>query len=464
MSEWMKTAEEDIRSLLTRQLAMFTTGETEGAQSVSDMSSRPWAPRPARPPAPAYKQISGGSGEPNVNRFRSAFLDRQYRREQSLLGYSDMQGRLLERLAALLREPRGRTVSDLLDQFWRSWKALTHDHGQVACTHVLEQGHRLTRAFRVLTRALRELAAGIDRDIDSRTSLVNEFAARVADLNRRIADSEAGGQAAPWLREKRSRTLDELARLCHVEIEETYTGAMNVRIGDTELVHATEYRRLSTTCGPPDAGGRPYVIWEYSGRAVPFSGGELEGLVLARDGWLPEIEAALDALVHRMVTQVNALHRRGVTAGGHPGVDFFDPQGLTARSVQLHGWTADKTGERVVVGRTCGQGDKEVAQALAGLADRAAMPDGRSTLGDFYESVASTIASRGAAAQDMAETQRMLVKQLANHRQSVSGTSLDLERHEMIKLQHASLAAARVMKTMDDALNTVADGMGIVDR
>ena len=67
-------------------------------------------------------------------------------------------------------------------------------------------------------------------------------------------------------------------------------------------------------------------------------------------------------------------------------------------------------------------------------------------------------------ANDVTETQTMLVEQLENHRQSVMGTSLDEELVNMIKFQHAYEAAARVITTMDEAIDTVINGMGIVGR
>jgi flagellar hook-associated protein 1 FlgK len=57
-----------------------------------------------------------------------------------------------------------------------------------------------------------------------------------------------------------------------------------------------------------------------------------------------------------------------------------------------------------------------------------------------------------------------MVQQVDNMRQSVQGVSLDEEMANMIKYQHAYDAAARVITTMDQALDTVINGMGIVGR
>lgn len=214
----------------------------------------------------------------------------------------------------------------------------------------------------------------------------------------------------------------------------------------------------------PPCRRRPDIVWEYSGRCVQFSGGEAGGLARALKTWLPKTRSGLDALAKCLVTEANSLHRRGAAESGLPEADFFDSSGLTTRSVQLLRRATDNSGERIAVGRTAGEGDADFARALAGLAERAVMPDGRSTLRDHYDALASAIRMRGAKARDVREAQSMLLKQLANRRQSAPGISLDVEFANMLKWKYASEAAARVITTMDEALNTVVNGMGIVGR
>ena len=92
------------------------------------------------------------------------------------------------------------------------------------------------------------------------------------------------------------------------------------------------------------------------------------------------------------------------------------------------------------------------------------MPDGRSTLNGYYASVIGTIGGRSREAKEVTATQTLLVRTLENQRQSVMGTSLDEELANMIKFQHAYEAAARVITTMDEAIGTIIQRMGVVGR
>jgi len=67
-------------------------------------------------------------------------------------------------------------------------------------------------------------------------------------------------------------------------------------------------------------------------------------------------------------------------------------------------------------------------------------------------------------AKTLKSNYELLTQQVDNFRQSVQGVSLDEEMTQMIKYQHAYDAAARVITTMDEALGTVIQGMGVVGR
>jgi flagellar hook-associated protein FlgK len=86
------------------------------------------------------------------------------------------------------------------------------------------------------------------------------------------------------------------------------------------------------------------------------------------------------------------------------------------------------------------------------------------TVDDFWSAMVSEIGVKSQEAERMVLNQETLITELENKRQSVSGVSLDEEMTNMIKFQHGFNAASRFITTIDEALNTIINSMGLVGR
>ena len=155
------------------------------------------------------------------------------------------------------------------------------------------------------------------------------------------------------------------------------------------------------------------------------------------------------------------IHR---TAAGRTGNSFFDPLYVTADRIQLRALAADNPQQNIVAGRTTAESDTEIAQASADLVETPAMLDGRTTLNGYWDSVVATTGMRSMEPAEVTETQTLLARQLESQRRSVMGVSLDEELANTIKYQDAYKSAARVITTMDEAIDTMIHGTGIVGR
>ena len=86
------------------------------------------------------------------------------------------------------------------------------------------------------------------------------------------------------------------------------------------------------------------------------------------------------------------------------------------------------------------------------------------TVTDFYAGLVGKIGTASSQATEMAGNQQLVVDQVTSQVSQVSGVSLDEEATDMIKFQHAYQASARVITAMDEMLNTLINGMGLVGR
>ena len=104
-------------------------------------------------------------------------------------------------------------------------------------------------------------------------------------------------------------------------------------------------------------------------------------------------------------------------------------------------------------------GDNSTALAMAQLREGLLMQGGTATFDGFLASTIGVIGSRTQAATRLNESQQLVTTTVDNRRQEVSGVSLDEEMADLIQLQHMFEASARVIRVVDELLDTVVNGI-----
>ncbi|MFA7621085.1 MAG: flagellar basal body rod C-terminal domain-containing protein, partial [Aminobacteriaceae bacterium] len=82
----------------------------------------------------------------------------------------------------------------------------------------------------------------------------------------------------------------------------------------------------------------------------------------------------------------------------------------------------------------------------------------------FYEAFIASLGSQAQRSETMLKNQNTLLTQIDNQRQSVMGVNIDEEMMDIIKFQQAFNAISRYITTIDEMLDRIINGMGIVGR
>ncbi|MFQ5427621.1 MAG: flagellar hook-associated protein FlgK [Thermodesulfobacteriota bacterium] len=98
-------------------------------------------------------------------------------------------------------------------------------------------------------------------------------------------------------------------------------------------------------------------------------------------------------------------------------------------------------------------GDNTNALALSGLRDKPLVQG--STFASFYQGLVSDTGTRANDAENNASVKESVLAQIQIQRDSVSGVSMDEEAIDMIKLQKAFEASARLLSTVSEMFNTL---------
>jgi len=78
-----------------------------------------------------------------------------------------------------------------------------------------------------------------------------------------------------------------------------------------------------------------------------------------------------------------------------------------------------------------------------------------STVSDYYNALVSRIGMKSQEVEFLRSSQEKVVTGLQNTLDSISGVSLDEEMTNLMEYQHAYEAAAKMVKTVDELIQTV---------
>ena len=463
MAGLFSAIESGKRALLTSQTVLRTIGQNIANVNTPGFRRQRVSIAATHPEAIAQGVLGTGVEVTDIRQARDLFLGQQERDATKSLGQWSYKEKALSELESIFNEPQDSSMSQMLTEFWDSWSELATNSDSLSNRKaVVATANRLLSEFHQLSKKMTDLRDSADSEVTTIVSDVNKMTGQVARLNQQIAQLELGGDSANDLRDERDKIIQDLAELIDVRTIGKPDGTTSVLMGAMTIVDGPQAMAISIKTDHDTGLATSSLVWSGTDIRLTNLGGKLAGLVETRDELVPAQLESLDELAQTIATQVNALHRSGYGMDGSTNVAFFDPTRLTAATIQLSS-EVSLDSSRVAASSTV-TGDNNVALAMSELRDAKMMSGGQSTLSDFYGSMVSTAGLQAKEASTTSSNYELLKQQISDARQSVEGVNLDEEMTNLVKYQHAYDASARVITAMDQALDTVIAGMGIVGR
>ncbi len=476
-----------FRALQTMQMAIQTTGHntanaaTPGysRQRVIFSTSTPYT-IPTHYRDMAAGQVGTGVTASAIRRYRSEFLDTQIRQQTwSLKGWETRQN-VLQQVEVVLNEPSDTGISAHLGNFFSAWQDLAATPDSMAArAYVAETAAEFSGTLRQAYGQLDALRSDLNDRLEMQVTSINDLAHRIADLNESIAHVESLGQQPNDLRDERDAVLKELSGMLNVTIGETDSGSYWVSTGGRMLVADRSVREMAVE--KDTANDLLYkVTWADTGETVTVKGvpldsnltasgekvleGALGGTFVARDLIINRKMSQLDDIATAVMNAVNSTHQTGYDINGNAtaGQDFFT--GTGARDIEVSAFIDSDYGHIATAGAPNAPGDGSVALAIYQLSDAPLMNGGTTKVGDFYRAVIGELGQDTQQANIMTQNHQLLVDHLQNRQEQIAGVSLDEESVHLLEYQRTYQAAARVMTTVDEMLDKVINGMGLIGR
>lgn len=403
-------------------------------------------------------QIGLGVQVTDITRIRDTFLDSRYRSSVGALSNIQSRATFFDRAEQILAEPDDGITAELGDLFDAFEDLALNPPDEASRVAVIEQLGSLAGRISSIAGQLEGLRQDGVVSLKAAVGEVNSTLAQVAELNVAILDASASSAGTPNdLMDQRDKLLDRLSDLAGVSVAIEGNGNARVSIGGISLVSGSSARPLSFD----ESTGE---ITHPSGVAV-VPGGELRGLQISVTDDIPTMVGRLDAFVVDLSSAVNSTHAAGFTASGAAGGQLFTYDPLApAKTISVAVSDPADLATASTAGPPYPSFDGTIAQALSDLRTSLSASGGTTTLVDSYRAFVSALGQESATARNSAATQDGLVSAASIARDSSHGVSVDEEMVSLIEFQRMYEAAARVITTVDQALDTVINRMGVVGR
>lgn len=439
-----------------------------------------------------------------VSQLRDPFLDMQYRSQVAKLGTTDAQDAGLAQLEPIFDETTMDGVRAALRNITSSLDTLSKQVGNKEFDSMVRSNMQiLLNLFHDNANRLQDVREDATNGFKTAdVADVNQIMENIANLNKSIKNSQVLGNPALELQDQRNDLLDQLAGylpinakyydkeigpgqfvevldvtftdadgLKHTLISDSNFGSFNADITGQPVKLSLQDANSTSVTDVTDILGSGSLkgSLDFLNKSGDFDGSDFKGI-----GYY---EKALDSLVNTFATKFNEMNAIDdanknplfTTADGNPDGPF------TALDIKIaadwingtYGLTASKEVINGSVGSTDNSNILAMIDAMESKDIQFMVGNRKFFTGSFYDCFANIESSLGVDKQStetMFKNQLSVLNQTANSRDEVSGVQLDEEGMNLMHYNQSYTAAARLMTTLDEALDTLINRTGVVGR
>jgi len=403
-------------------------------------------------------RVGSGVQVVGTQALRDQIVERRLWSETSAKSESDLTHQSLSDIETLFNESGDSGLQPLIANFFTSFHKLsTNPSSPELRMQVTSSAASLTRFINSRAGELQHMKSVVDHSIQDDVSRANRLVGEIADTSNRIRETEASGQPAHELRDRRTGLIKQLSEILDVrELDSNGTYQLTTGTNRPLVLDGTAVPLNLSVSGT----GQTTVLSGTTDITSEFSGGTLAARIALRDNSITKYSLSLDQMAYDLAGQVNQLHSVSYDQDGNTGTNFFTPIATVAgaaQAIQVNPTVAADSRKVAASSQATGAGN-DAAIALGNLLNSPVAP--RGSIIDQYRSFIFQIGNDTADAEVESGQHSSMLTQLENLRASVSGVSIDEETTTIMQFQRAFQASARVVSTVDELLQTTLGMLG----
>ena len=442
-------------SVATGALAAEQGALSETSNNVANVNTPGYSrkqPEFAENPPIVLGPLTFGTGVSleNTPGIRDAILQLRIQQETGTQGQLNAFVNSLQQVEAQFNNT-GSDIGTLLSNLFSNIAQLSSNPANVPLRQaVLTAASNLASVLHTTASNLSAQQSNLDLSVSQSVSRVNTLTSQIGRVNGQIASLENLHQDASAFIDQRDQLINQLSALIDVSQIKTESGITLTTSNGTALVAGTQAFTLSTQ---PDAAGHERILAQGQDITATLNSGQLSGLLEVRDQKIPALLASLDTLAGGIANSFNAANAAGFDLNGNRGGNLFVPPPVSGVGAAQN-FALATTDPSLIAASSDGS-----AGSNGNLANFSAIHDEANfngeTASDFYGAIVFGIGNGVSNGSAGLQASQLVLQQLEDQRGSISGVSLDEEAAHMVQYQRAYEAAARMVTTINQMLETV---------
>lgn len=449
-------------------------------------------------------QMAGqGSTVYGVNQLRDKFLDKRFREEYADVGYYNVTSSVLEDLSNAIDEVSPATMTSAMNKFQDAWNELLGKtmNEETGAANLLAAATQIVQVFRQISSKIdnvwEQQQYGLSLDLET----VNSTLQRIAQLNEEIVRQQHNALEQDntlyqplELLDQRNVLLDQLSGFADIQYEAQEDGSVTVWMGaksddNPPVVKGDKFEKLAMSVNDDDPQYKTVsVFWNNTGKEVSFLTGSLRGALdmlngrgLAMNGqrgetytegilyYKDKVDAMAKVFVEAFNNVVEIDDGSSISPRYKALFAFENDSYENAAGIRINPeWESDSAYLIKNVKYKIEEGESDNSYAAKGYAKFAEALDFGEFNGTFTDYISfysvTKLSNNKAFSDTRGEAVTSISETLLDQIQQISGVSMDEEGVDMMQYKKAYDAVSRVFTTLDEMLDKLINGTGVVGR
>ncbi len=345
------------------------------------------------------------------------------------------------------------SLGDQVNNFFNSLSQLAATPSSVSLREsVLTAAGQMTSSFNSAASQLNQQTISLNTQVQGVVDQINPLLTSIAALNQQISSSSPAADAGS-LEDQRQYDLQQLSQFIGVNVVTNEDNSMTVTTtGGALLLSKDQAFQLTTG----NVSGNVDVFTSAPGGATDITkaqesgGGQLAGLLTARDQDIPAVLSQINTLASGVATQINSIQTSGTDLNGDAGQPLFALSTLDPAATLSVALTDPSLIAASATGN--GSGDNTNLETMIGVQNLSNV-NGQ-TPANFYASFISVLGSKVSGLNTQNQAQQASLTQMQSQANSFSSVSLNEEAANLQTYEQAYQSASQVFSIVDTLINS----------